>query len=207
MSQETIFVIVWTFVAFISGSLPFSIWVSRFFGAQDSRTVGDGNPGATNALKAAGWKAGLLVLMLDITKGALPVGLAFFTFAIQGPEVIPIALAPTLGHAFSPFLGGRGGKALAVSLGVWIGLTLWEVSLVSLGLLIFWYLFLKTDAWSVLLTLVSLILYLVLVTQNSVFISIGLLQTLVILYKHREGYQSPPQLRSWLYANSGKGEE
>lgn len=116
----------WVLMGFSMGSLPFSLWIGRWLLGQDIRRVGDGNPGATNVLRAGGRGAAGLALLLDVVKGALPVGMAYLGAGIANAWLIPIALAPIAGHAFSPLLGGRGGKAVATSLGIWAGLTAWE---------------------------------------------------------------------------------
>ncbi len=114
--------------AFLCGSLPFSVWLGKILLGLDVRKFGDGNPGAFNAFRTGNKWVGLLVLLLDISKAAAPVGWAYFNLDIRGIPMLLIAVAPILGHVFSPFLGFRGGKALATSLGVWIGLTIWKLS-------------------------------------------------------------------------------
>ena len=115
----------WTVAGFLAGSLPFSVWIGRLSLGVDIRAYGDHNPGATNVLRAGGKGAAALALLLDMAKGALPISAARYT-KISAAWLVPIALAPVFGHAFSPFLGGRGGKAVAVSGGIWTGLTAWE---------------------------------------------------------------------------------
>jgi len=115
------------FIAFLSGSLPFSVWLGKLLLGVDIRQYGDGNPGAANAFRTGNKLIGALALGLDISKAAAPVGFAYFNLGIRGAEMTLIALAPILGHAFSPFLRLQGGKALATALGVWIGLTIWKV--------------------------------------------------------------------------------
>ena len=73
-----------TAFALLCGSLPFSLWVGRWLAGRDVREAGEHNPGATNALRVGGWRVGLVALMLDISKGALPVGLAQYVFAHSG---------------------------------------------------------------------------------------------------------------------------
>ncbi|GAB4491950.1 MAG: hypothetical protein OHK0031_15000 [Anaerolineales bacterium] len=141
-------------LAFFSGAIPFSVWLPRLAG-RDPRLVGDKNPGATNAFKAGGKFIGLAALLLDISKAAAPVGLAYQIFGWRGAPMLWIALAPSLGHAWSPFLRFRGGKALATVLGAWIGLTLWDVPLVALAGISLWFVLLKNSAWAVLLTLLG----------------------------------------------------
>lgn len=106
----------------------FSYWLGRL-ARKNLKTVGDGNPGALNLWKAAGYRLGIVGVLLDFLKGYLVVRLAVEVGGITGYGVISIALAPILGHAFSPFLRGKGGKAIAVTFGVWSGLTQFKVSL------------------------------------------------------------------------------
>jgi glycerol-3-phosphate acyltransferase PlsY len=181
----------WALFGFWLGALPFSVWLSRVSTGQDVRQVGDRNPGATNALRLGGWRLGLAVLLLDVTKGALPLGLAYQVFGLRGAGMFLVALAPILGHAFSPFLGGKGGKALAVTLGVWIGLILWEAPLVILPQLTFWYLIQSNSGWAVMLTTAGLGVYLLLVHPQALFLALLLALFALMAWKHREDLRKP----------------
>jgi len=121
--------LVWIVAAFLSGSLMFSYWLGLLL-KRDIRTVRDGNPGAYNLWSVAGWKWGLAGVALDFLKGYLPARLLAISALDGGYAFVLIALAPILGHVFSPFLRGKGGKGTAVSFGVWSGLTQFEASLV-----------------------------------------------------------------------------
>lgn len=171
--------------AFVSGALPFSVWVARLAGT-DPRAVGDRNPGATNALKAGGKWVGLAALLLDVSKAAAPVGLAYQVSGLHGPAMAAIAFAPMLGHAYSPFLRFRGGKALATALGVWIGLTWWDVPLVALTGITVWYLLFRRSALAVLLTLAGVGVYLLFFRPDALFFWVLGLQTVLLLWKHRQ---------------------
>ncbi|MDF2649159.1 MAG: hypothetical protein K0Q73_4964 [Paenibacillus sp.] len=120
--------IVWTVCAFLSGSFMFSYWLG-LIAQKNLKTVGDGNPGALNLWKAAGYKLGVVGIILDFLKGYLILLFVLGNEKIQGYSMISIALAPIIGHAFSPFLKGKGGKAIAVTFGVWSALSSFEVSL------------------------------------------------------------------------------
>ena len=99
----------------------------------DLREVGSGNPGATNAGRAFGWRVGVLVALLDMLKGFLPV-IAFE--AVGLPEAGLVAgVAAVLGHVTSPFLRGRGGKGVATSLGAILAVQPWwaVIALAVLG--------------------------------------------------------------------------
>jgi len=140
---------------FVSGAMLFSAWLVRLRG-RDINRVGDGNPGAVNAFKAGGAGIGIAALWLDFLKGAIPVAAARFGLSVSGWWLVPVALAPVLGHAFSPFARGRGGKALAVTFGVWCGLTLWEGPTVFGVLLGLAGLAMRNDGWRVVIALLGL---------------------------------------------------
>lgn len=180
---------------FLLGALPFSVWVGNFGLKKDIRREGDQNPGATNVLRAGGkgWYA--FALLLDIGKGALPVGLASYLAGIQGWSLIPIALAPPLGHAFSPLLKFRGGKAVAATFGVWIGLTLWQVPLVSMSLLVLFSLLITPSGWALLLTLIGTTTAIAVWLDNPVFLAIFLLHSLLLVFTHRADLRQKPKLK------------
>jgi len=189
------FLVFYTILAFFLGSLPISLWVGRVTTGEDIRKYGDHNPGATNVLRAGSRGGFLLAMILDICKGAVPVGLAYQQWDIQDWRIIPITLASVTGHAFSPFLGGKGGKALATAFGVWIGLTIWSLSLTSLGLLIAWRLIVKPAGWALLLTLSCLALVIVIWFPDPVYMAVLAGQALILLYKQRDDLRQRPSLR------------
>lgn len=135
VSGSPIIPILLTVVGFLLGSIPFSVIIGKIGTGVDIRQYGDHNPGSTNVLRARGWKPALAALLLDCFKGTIPVSLAWFWLGISGVAIVPIALAPIAGHAFSPWLGWRGGKAVATTFGVWTGLTL-GAGPITLGLLL-----------------------------------------------------------------------
>jgi glycerol-3-phosphate acyltransferase PlsY len=104
-------------VAYLLGSVPFGLLVARLQGNVDLRLVGSGNIGATNVLRAVGKGAAALTLLGDIGKGAAAVGLARWLGA-SSVLLAAVALAAVLGHLFPVFLGFRGGKGVATTLGV-----------------------------------------------------------------------------------------
>ena len=149
-------------LAYLMGALPWSVWLGRRFYGVDPRSLGDGNPGAANAFRAGGWRLGIGVLLLDFLKAFLPVGVASWILRLPDSQHFWIALAPTLGHAFSIFLGFRGGRALVTVFGVWCGLTLYEAPLVMGGTALILTRLLKRDEISTLLIPVVLLIYLLL---------------------------------------------
>lgn len=117
-------------LAYLSGAMPWAVWLSKAFAGVDPRATPDGNPGATNAFRQAGWQVGLTVLILDFLKGFIFVAIARWGLEIPDYQLFWIALAPSVGHAFSVFLRFRGGRGLTTIFGVWTGLTLHELPLV-----------------------------------------------------------------------------
>ena len=118
-------------IAFLVGSIPFGVLVGRLRGV-DIRAQGSGNIGATNALRVMGWKAGLLVLLLDISKGLAPVLLVRHFIGADAVTTAGTGVAAVLGHCFSPFLGLSGGKGVATALGMILAVD-WRVGLIALG--------------------------------------------------------------------------
>ena len=188
-------VVFWIVVGFMLGAIPFSPLIGRLVLGQDITRYGDKNPGATNVLRAGGFFWFTLALALDISKGALPVGLAYQVYGWQGWEAILIAVAPVAGHAFSPFLQGKGGKAIAAAFGTWIGLTLWQIPLVSMLLLILWSLLIKPSGWAVLITLFLLLPVIWFWLGDGVLVGAMVAQIGVLLIKQREELRVRPQLR------------
>jgi glycerol-3-phosphate acyltransferase PlsY len=185
-------------LSFLCGSLPFAVWLGKIFRRADPRQFGDGNPGATNAFRAGGLLVGLLVLMLDISKGAAPIGLSYFNLGVRGLPMFLIATAALLGHAFSPFLGFKGGKGLAVALGVWIGLTLWRMSVPALALVLFWNALLDAAGWAVMLTLGGMAVLLIAWMPDPLLLAVLSGQAIILAWTHRADLCRRPHLRPWL---------
>lgn len=146
-------------IAFLVGSIPFSLILGKLVG-RDIRKFGEGNPGTANAFRAGGFRIGVPSLILDSFKGVVPV--ALLTQGASSWQIPIIAIAPVLGHAFSPFLRLKGGKAIATSFGIWTGLALWGApSAMGLGAITAVFLF-KTlnDMYKTLLIFAGLALFL-----------------------------------------------
>ena len=111
-------------VAYLVGSVPTAYLVGRANGV-DLRTVGSGNLGATNVFRTLGWKAGLFVYVVDMAKGALPVGLLPSVVGVAGgwPWGVAFGVAAIMGHVRPIFLMGKGGgKGVATASGVFLAL-------------------------------------------------------------------------------------
>jgi glycerol-3-phosphate acyltransferase PlsY len=130
MTTELVFIPVFIAAAYLLGSISFGIVISQIFGLPDPRTVGSGNPGATNVLRSGKKVAAALTLVGDIGKGWLAVWLAMH-YSIEPWLVCLIALAVFLGHLYPIFYGFKGGKGVATALGILLALSPW-VGLLSL---------------------------------------------------------------------------
>jgi len=191
-------ILLWIAFAFFCGSLPFSVWLGKIALRKDIRQFGDANPGAANVFRAGSKGWGAIAILLDILKGAVPVGLANYGAHLTGWSLAVIALAPIAGHAFSPFLRFKGGKAIAVSLGIWCGLTLYQVPLV-LGLILGIYIALVTNnGWSTVLGFASLIVYLLIIAAPAWMLGVCLGNLIIVSWKHRVDLKQSTALRPWV---------
>ncbi len=155
-------------LAFLLGSIPFGLLIAKARGI-DIRTQGSGNIGATNVLRVMGKKFGIPCLLLDMLKGFIPVAIAVNLIQIAGrPVQVPLglpdawvlklaagdalkaqiaqiltALCAVLGHNYSPWVGFKGGKGIATSAGVLLGLMPFAVLL----LLVIWVLLFITTRY------------------------------------------------------------
>ena len=190
--------LLWIAFAFFCGSLPFSVWLGKLALRKDIRQYGDANPGAANVFRAGSKGWGAIAILLDILKGAIPVGLANYGAHITDWSLALIALAPIAGHAFSPFLRFKGGKAIAVSLGIWCGLTLYQVPMV-LGLILGIFIVLLTNnGWSTVLGFATLIVYLLIIAVPIWMLGVWLGNLIIVVWKHRADLQQPTALRPWV---------
>lgn len=106
--------------AYLLGSIPFGLLLSRLFGTGDIRKEGSGNIGATNVARVAGPLAGILTLLLDAGKGALAVLLAVRLANSSALWMMIAGFCALLGHCFPIWLGFRGGKGVATAAGVFL---------------------------------------------------------------------------------------
>ena len=124
--------IVCMLLAFIIGSVPFGLVISKVGYGVDIRNYGSGNIGATNVLRSLGVFPGVIALLCDLLKGLLPVIYARFVLGdLPVPSGLPevlMALSVVMGHNYSIFLKFKGGKGVATSLGVFLAID-WRMAL------------------------------------------------------------------------------
>jgi len=116
-------------LGYLCGSLPFGLWLGRWLRGVDVRTLGSGNLGATNVYRSLGPGIGVATLVLDVSKGALPVALlpgAGIAEAFPGGHewcAVAVGLAAVCGHVWTFLAGFRGGKGVATTAGVLLALS------------------------------------------------------------------------------------
>lgn len=179
----------WMFLplGFFSGSVMYSYLIGRFAIGADIRTYGDGNPGSANVFRSGHLALGILSMLLDFGKGFLPV-VAFRSFFPHEPVwLVLVSVAPVLGHAFSPWMKGKGGKAVAVTFGIWSGLTLWQVPCLLGGCFILFMkgIIFEPDGWKVIMGMLVVLVFLLFALPSVSFFVIWVANFSILVYKHR----------------------
>ena len=128
-----LFFLCWVF-SYLSGSLPFAIWVMRWTKGIDVRDGGSGHMTTTNTIRQAGWAPGILVFLLDTAKGYIPLYIAIH-LGLPDWAVGLAAMLAVIGHCWPVFAQFRGGKGLAVTGGILLAISL-PGFLISAGVLI-----------------------------------------------------------------------
>jgi glycerol-3-phosphate acyltransferase PlsY len=183
---------------FILGAVPFSVIIGHVGLGKEIRDYGDGNPGAVNVFRAGSVKAGLLAVLLDITKGVPFVFLAHAWLGLPDAAVVIVGMSAILGHAFSPFLRGHGGKAVSITFGVLIGLPQYEALFAFTALMIIGCLFVENDSWIPVLGATGTAAYLA-VTDGPTWVTLLMVGILTLyIFKHFSNLRSLPRLHGRL---------
>lgn len=167
---------------YLAGSVSPSVFLGRAFKGLDVRQHGSGNAGTTNAFRVLGVRLGVAVLVCDILKGVIPVALARqFTSPVV---TVIVALAAVLGHNYSVFLRGKGGKGVATGAGVAIAMMpLPAVCVVAVFVVIL--LISRTVSISSLVGAVLLPVFAAVFREPLPYIVIACLLALVVVWGHR----------------------
>ena len=169
-------------IGYLFGSIPFGLILTRLAGTADLRSIGSGNIGATNVLRTGRKGLAAATLLLDMLKGTAAVIIAGY---IGGPNAAMLAaLGAFLGHLFPVWLKFRGGKGVAVYIGVLLGL-FWPA---AVAFCLVWLAIALTSRYSSLSALVaSLVTPLFLWWFNQpALASLSAVLTLLLFYMHRE---------------------
>ena len=187
--------IIMAIIAYLIGSINFSVIISKKFAGFDVREKGSGNAGTTNMLRSVGKGAAALTLVCDILKGVISIGIAIGVGKmVQNMDkallVQIAAIAVVIGHTFPIFFGFKGGKGVATSLGVLI-MTNWQIGLICL---VFALLLMALTRMVSLGSCAAAVLYPVLtlfikehyiVTEGSSYLIYSIILAAIVLYNHR----------------------
>lgn len=138
----------WALPAYFLGSIPTAVWIGKSKYGLDVREHGSKNAGATNTFRVLGKKAGKVVLTIDILKGMLAVLLPYIVLPLSFADShlthiqLVASFLAVLGHVFPIFAGFKGGKGVATSLGVIVGL---QPIAAGICLIIFLIVFISTN--------------------------------------------------------------
>ena len=183
--------IIVSIIAYLLGSISFSIIFSKKFAGFDVREKGSGNAGTTNVLRTVGKKAAILTLICDCLKGVLAVLIAFIASKIMknldGSLLVQLAgIFVVLGHTFPVFFKFKGGKGVATALGVLITLN-WKIGLICLIFALIIIAFTKmVSVGSLLAAVLYPILTIFMGEVSFVPVLISILIALLVIFNHRE---------------------
>ena len=197
--METVYTASLVLAAFTLGAIPFSVIIGKRVLNKNITDYGDGNPGAANVFRAGGNKAGYLAILLDVTKGVPFVFLSHYVFHLSMYATVAVALGAVLGHAFSPFLHWRGGKAIAVTYGVMLGLPQHDILLALITCMAISALIIEIDAWAVILGAAGAMAYLTIAKGNSWETLLMLCILAILVIKHFEALRTFPGFRGRLF--------
>ncbi len=168
--------------AYLIGSISSAIIVCRLFSLPDPRTEGSHNPGATNVLRIAGVKYGIIVLVADILKGLIPVAFAHLLGA-NTTTLAYVCLAAVFGHMYPLFFKFKGGKGVATALGALLGFH-WLVGLMAIAT---WLVVALISRYSSLASVIAIVFspfYAIGISHNiDTVIPLGII-VMFVVYKH-----------------------
>ena len=184
----TVIPVIWIVAAYLLGSIAFGILVSKLFGLPDPRTVGSGNPGATNVLRSGKKSAAALTLLGDAFKGWFPVWLALQSGMLMW-VVSAVAVTVFLGHLYPIFYKFKGGKGVATALGVMLAIS----PMLGLAAMLTWALVFAISRYSSLGAIVAAALapvyaWLLLSAYKDYVIAV-IVMSILLIWRHRTNIQ------------------
>ncbi len=171
-------------LGYLAGSIPTGLLLTKAFSNVDPRKEGSRNIGATNILRTAGKKLGILTLAGDCLKGLIPVLLALWLMRSDA-WVGLVALSAFAGHLFPVFLKFKGGKGVATALGVYLGISPLAVlinAVIFFGVVLKW----KFVSLGSLTTAAVMPLLIAILTESKPYVIISLAIAGLIWYRHQE---------------------
>jgi glycerol-3-phosphate acyltransferase PlsY len=184
----TVIPVIWIVASYLLGSIAFGILVSKLFGLPDPRTVGSGNPGATNVLRSGKKSAAAITLFGDVFKGWFPVWLALQSGMLMW-VVSAVGLAVFFGHLYPVFYKFKGGKGVATALGVMLAIS----PILGLAALLTWVVVFAISRYSSLGAIVAAALApvyaWVLLSAYKDYVITVLAMSLLLIWRHRTNIQ------------------
>jgi len=181
-------VILGCLIAYLLGSIPFSVWIGKTFYGIDVREHGSGNAGATNTLRVLGKKTGFIVLFLDSLKGFLAanvVSVLDLDESLLLNYQMLFGMMAVIGHIYPIFAGFKGGKGIATLLGIVIAMS-WKVSLVCMLCFVLTVWITRfISVGSMLTCILSPLFVLVIHGNEKVFIYFCIVVALMVVYTHK----------------------
>lgn len=175
--------IFWAAFAYVLGSIPFGLFIAKSGCDIDPRQDGSRNTGATNVARLCGMKYGIATLACDLLKGLLPVAFAA-SWVESGLALSLVALAAILGHVYSCFMGFKGGKAVATTVGAFLALSFWPALIAIVLCLAMVWLTGHVSMGS--LTFALSLPVLMLLSGNFAYIPVALAVMVLLFWRHRE---------------------
>ena len=172
-------------ISYLLGSIPTGFLIGKYFKNIDLRLIGSGSTGATNVLRNVGKWPALFVFVVDVGKGLIAVKIAQHYVDKEFIEVLA-GISAIFGHIWPIWLKGKGGKAVATGLGMFLALS-WKVGLASLGIFLLVlakskYVSLSSISAAILL---PIFMFFNLGNFNNPYFYISLLVSLIVVWKHR----------------------
>ena len=173
------------FISYLLGSFPSGFLYAKKLKGIDLRYVGSGSTGATNVLRNIGKLPALIVFILDVLKGLIAVKIAYFFLSDNIFQVLA-GLCAITGHIWPIWLRGKGGKAVATGLGMFIALS-WKVGLASFGTFLVVISLTKIVSLSSISAAILLPIYMLkyIGTFNHPFTIISFIVAIIVIWKHR----------------------
>jgi glycerol-3-phosphate acyltransferase PlsY len=174
-------------LSYLIGAVPTGLLLVRLLKGEDIRQLGSGNIGAVNVLRVAGVGTGVAVLIVDILKGLIPVLLALRL--TSSPWIVVLCgIAAIAGHNWSVFLGFRGGKGIATSYGVLIGMS-WPAAAVASAVWVAVVAVTRYSSLGSLLGVACVPFVLWWLRQPIEYVYFGILAAVFAIYRHRGNIQ------------------
>ena len=178
--------------AYLIGSLSFAVIVSKYYGMDDPRTYGSGNPGATNVLRSGKKKAAALTLLGDAVKGLVAVILARClqdALNLSDATIALVAIAALVGHMWPIFFNFKGGKGVATALGVLLALSPATALLCALIWLVMAFGF-KVSSLAALVATVCAPIFAFFMMPHTSWAWVTVFIAALVLYRHKSNIQN-----------------